>query len=210
MTGYQDRLGDYVDVAERIRIFRERYPNGSLQPLNPEEPFRIVDLGSATFIVYIAAAYRDPDDPRPGVGSAWEPFPGRTPYTKDSELMVAETSAWGRAIVATLAADSKKVASLDEVRARKATGDTPRRPESDERHPASQVLRAKPATDPQRTLLGTMANERGYEITNERWASMSAQDASDLIAHLKTLPKVTKPKKESPAPAAPETDEEPF
>jgi hypothetical protein len=209
MTGYQDRLGDYVDVAERIRIFRERYPNGSLQPLNPEEPFRIVDLGSATYIVYIAAAYRDPDDPRPGVGSAWEPFPGRTPYTKDSELMVAETSAWGRAIVATLAADSKKVASLDEVRARKAAGDTPRRPESDERHPASQGGPRR-ATDAQRTLLGTMANERGYEITNERWASMSAQDASDLIAHLKTLPKVTKPKKKSPAPAAPETDEEPF
>jgi hypothetical protein len=88
--------------------------------------------------------------------------------------------------------------------------DAPRSQQNPERHPASQVLRAKPATDAQKVTVGNMANERGYEITNERWASMSAQDASDLIAHLKTLPKVTKPKKESPAPAAPETDEEPF
>jgi hypothetical protein len=29
---------------------------------------------------------------RPGIGMAWEPFPGRTPYTKASELMNAETS----------------------------------------------------------------------------------------------------------------------
>lgn len=107
---------DYIDVAERIRRFRDKYPDGSLQPANLGEPFRIVDLGESTFIVYVAAAYRSPDDPRPGIGCAWEPFPGRTPYTKNSELMVAETSAWGRAIKATLAADSKKVASLDEVR----------------------------------------------------------------------------------------------
>ena len=49
---------------------------------------------------------------------AWEPLPGLTPFTKGSELMVAETSAWGRAIVAALAADTQKVASADEVRNR--------------------------------------------------------------------------------------------
>jgi hypothetical protein len=47
-------------------------------------------------------------------------FPGRTPYTKGSELQNAETSAWGRAIVAVGAADTKKgIASSEEVRNRR-------------------------------------------------------------------------------------------
>ena len=70
-----------------------------------------------TFVVYHAAAYRDDTDRRPGHGIAWEPFPGTTPYTKNSELMNAETSAWGRAIMA-VGLPSKKIASLQEVRNR--------------------------------------------------------------------------------------------
>lgn len=103
---------DYVDVAERIREFREKHPEGSLQRVDwgvSESP------GGAVFVYYTAAAYRTPDDPRPGIGTAWEPLPGRTPYTKDSELMNAETSAWGRAIIAAGAADAKRVASANEV-----------------------------------------------------------------------------------------------
>ena len=112
---------DYVDVAERIRIFRDAYPEGSLRPADPARPFWVENIdGIGLRLVYVAAAYRHPEDPAPGIGSAWEPLPGKTPYTRDSELMVAETSAWGRAIVAALAADTKRgVASADEVRARK-------------------------------------------------------------------------------------------
>lgn len=112
---------DYVDVAERIRIFRDQYPDGSLRPADLTRPFWIENVeGIGARLVYVAAAYRHPDDPAPGIGSAWEPLPGKTPYTRDSELMVAETSAWGRAIVAALAADTKRgVASADEVRARR-------------------------------------------------------------------------------------------
>src|SRR5918995_1562320 len=98
-------LNDYVDVAERIRIFKERYPEGSLQSL---EPPRLWQVGERMFIGYCAAAHPTPDDERPGIGWAWEPVPGPTPFTKDSELMNAETSAWGRAIVA-LGFETKKV-----------------------------------------------------------------------------------------------------
>jgi hypothetical protein len=49
---------------------------------------------------------------------AWEVIPGKTPYTKDSEVQNAETSAWGRAIVAVGAATAKKIASREEVRNR--------------------------------------------------------------------------------------------
>ncbi len=112
-------LGDYVEVADRIVEFRNKYPDGALRPVDPAQPYRIETVGDKTFIVVVAAAYRSPDDPAPGIGMAWEPFPGKTNFTRDSELQNAETSAWGRAIVAVLAADTKKgIATADEVRAR--------------------------------------------------------------------------------------------
>ena len=122
-------LGDYVEVKDRIAAFRKDYPDGRLTS-------EIVDAGFPGFVTVKAYAYRTPDDPVPGTGLAWEPVPGKTPYTKDSELQNAETSAWGRAIVAALISDaSKGVASADEVRNRQAGregtgGDTPGRPSS--------------------------------------------------------------------------------
>ncbi len=101
-------LSDYVDVAERIQAFAEKYPEGSLQS---EVDF--IDGG----VLCKAYAFRTDEDKAPGVGHAFEPIPGKTPYTKDSEVMNAETSAWGRAIVA-LGFASKKIASLQEVQNR--------------------------------------------------------------------------------------------
>lgn len=112
-------IDNYVDVAERIRLLKERYPEASLQPADPSRPYWIEDVPNVgQRLVYVAACYRTPNDARPGIGMAWEPLPGLTQFTRGSELMVAETSAWGRAIVAALAADSQKVASADEVRNR--------------------------------------------------------------------------------------------
>lgn len=121
-------LNDYVTVAERIEQFRDKYPDGSLQcewqMLLIPTPVKAEDGTWQTLdrpvIVAKAFAYRTPDDLRPGIGHAQEPMPGKTPYTKDSEIQNAETSAWGRAIVAVLAADTRKgVASRDEVAARR-------------------------------------------------------------------------------------------
>ena len=109
---------DYIDVAERIRTFRELYPTGSLQQVD----VKFIEFAGTSWVVFTAAAYRSPDDPRPGIGTAWEPVPGLTPYTRNSEVMVAETSAWGRAIVAALAGDNKRgVASKEEVLNRQTT-----------------------------------------------------------------------------------------
>lgn len=103
---------NYNDVATRISEFKALYPTGSLRQLNLE----FLTFGGKDWVVYTAAAYRTPDDPCPGIGTAWEPVPGKTPFTRDSEVMVAETSAWGRALIATLAVDSRKgVASADEI-----------------------------------------------------------------------------------------------
>lgn len=106
---------DYIDVATRIVEFREKFPTGSLQQVK----YEFVQVAGKDWIVYTAAAFRTPDDLRPGVGTAWEPIPGPTNFTRDSEVQNAETAAWGRAIVAVLAADTRKgIASSEEVRNR--------------------------------------------------------------------------------------------
>lgn len=111
MAGFN--IDDYVDVAERIAVFKAQYPEGSLQ-----SDLRYQEQPAGWFAQ--AKAYRTPDDPTPGVGHAFEPVPGKTPYTKDSECMNAETAAWGRAIVA-LGFPTKKIASAQEVRARQSS-----------------------------------------------------------------------------------------
>lgn len=105
----------YVDVAERIVEFREKYPEGSLQQISLEF---VRDFGGKDWVVYTAAAFRHPDDKLPGVGTAWEPVPGPTNFTRDSEVQNAETAAWGRALVATFAVDAKQIASKQEMEAR--------------------------------------------------------------------------------------------
>jgi hypothetical protein len=120
MANYKGPL-DYIDVATRIIEFREKYPTGSLQSW--KDPYvievKMPDGSIKSYMVYSAAAYRTPDDQLPGVGWAYEPIPGPTNFTRDSELQNAETAAWGRAMVAALAVDTKKgIASSEEVRNR--------------------------------------------------------------------------------------------
>jgi hypothetical protein len=106
---------DYIDVATRIVEFREKFPQGSLQQVS----YEFVNVNGKDWIIYTAAAYRSPDDQRPGIGTAWEPIPGPTNFTRDSEVQNAETAAWGRAMVAALAVNTKKgIASSEEVRNR--------------------------------------------------------------------------------------------
>ena len=182
-------MENYVDVAERIRQFRKAFPTGCLRPANPDEPFKLMTIGDREFIVYVAAAYRTPDDPMPAIAVAAEPSVGKTSFTRDSELMNAETSAWGRAIVAALAADTQKIASLDEVRNRQGEAVA----QSKAEHPANsdravvgskarplavvadqpkedQPIRTTPvpsataiASDKQRGMMSKVAKERGLD-----------------------------------------------
>lgn len=134
---YGSRLGDYVEVADRILDFYKAFPKGSLT----RGDWGVREVDGKTFIVYTALAHRDPDDRHPGVGTAWEPFPGGTPYTKNSELMNAETSAWGRAIIATGLVSNGKIASREEVINRMHDGDSEPEPEP---KPKRQRRKAKP------------------------------------------------------------------
>lgn len=92
-------LSNYVDVATRIKLLIEQYPNASIICTVP----KIVEIAGHNFIEVTAhvKCMKTTDFmvlEREAVASAWEPFPGKTPYTRDSEMMNAETSAIGRAI----------------------------------------------------------------------------------------------------------------
>jgi hypothetical protein len=112
-------MDGYVDVAERIRLAIEKWPEASFQNMAT----RLVSCKDQTFVEVTVALYRTPEDARPAIATAWEPIPGLTPYTKDSEMMNAETSAMGRAVIAA-GIPSKKVASAEEIRNRKPAGET--------------------------------------------------------------------------------------
>jgi hypothetical protein len=110
-----DVRDDYIEVSERIRMFKDAYPEGSLQ-----SDWGFTERDGEQWLTVRAYAYRTADDARPGIGHAWEPIPGRTPYTKGSELMVGETSAWGRALAALGIAVHKGIASAQEIRSAQA------------------------------------------------------------------------------------------
>lgn len=105
-------LKDYVTVAERMRAFYKAFPEGSLQL----DPVQITTVEGKTWAIGRAYAYRDRQDDRPGIGTAWEIIPGLTPYTRGSELQNLETSCWGRALAAIGIGIEKGVATADEVR----------------------------------------------------------------------------------------------
>lgn len=107
-------LSDYVDVAERVQKFHDTYPEGSLQ-----SEWSVVELNGTQTICVKAYAYRTADDQRPGIGHATEPVPGLTQFTKNSELMVGETSAWGRALAALGFEVKRGIASREEVENRR-------------------------------------------------------------------------------------------
>ena len=199
-------LSNYVDVATRIRQLREKHPEAVLRPANPAEPFRIVEIGGREFIIYTAACYRSPNDPMPAIAVASEPVIGSSSFTRNSEVMNAETSAWGRAIMAALAVDEPHIASREEVENRR--NDEPQQrksaapsqndiaeqivrevfPDSREtNHPAaqqsSQVQRlAAVASVKQVNLIKKLTRERNIEHPTQHASDVLGKDVQSLAA----------------------------
>ncbi len=160
MAGF--KMDDYVDVAERINEFYKRFPEGSLKTGTAPH---VIEIAGKPFILYHAQAFRTPDDTLPGDGWAWEPVPGPTQFTKDSELMNAETAAWGRAIIA-LGFKTKKIASAQEVRWRSSAAGTaePKAAAAAEAPTApAAAANGTHATEAQRKRLFALAKENGVD-----------------------------------------------
>ena len=114
-------MDNYVEVKDRIVQFHAKYPEGSLRC----KEWRIEEVAGQHYFIYVAQAFRNPEDPAPAEGTAWELVPGTTNFTKTSEAMNAETSAWGRAIVALGISADKGIASANEIRAAEARRKAP-------------------------------------------------------------------------------------
>lgn len=185
----------YVDVATRIAEFYQRHPEGSLQM----DPIEWVEVEGQKFIMARAYAYRSPDDVRPGIGTAWEAVPGRTPYTRGSEVMVLETSAWGRAIASLGIATRDGVATAQEVTAAKDRQAFP--PSSP---PKNGAWRDAPVNEKGITMIQTasrkrglgeldwvaMANQLGFEFPVAGLSGLTGGQAKDLLDMIDKRPEV--------------------
>ena len=105
-------LSNYVDVPSRFALALDKWPDLRVV----ESPPEVVTVGDQTFISVTMTVYRTPDDLIPARGCAWEPIPGKSSFTRGSEMMNASTSALGRAIG--LMMPFGKMASMEEVRNR--------------------------------------------------------------------------------------------
>jgi len=149
-------LSNYVDVPTRFAALLAKWPELRIKEHRPE----IVTVGDQIFISVTMQAWRTPEDPLPCQATCYEPFPGRTNFTKLAEQQNASTSCLGR--LAGLMMSFPKMASLEEVQNRQTDTKT-----------------AKPweASEGQRRLLRAL----GYagEVPNGRLAFES------LVADLK-------------------------
>jgi hypothetical protein len=102
-------LNDYVDVPTRFAALLAKWPELRIKEHRPE----IITVGDQIFISVTMQAWRTPDDPIPCQATCYEPFPGRTPFTKLAEQQNASTSCLGR--LAGLMMSFPKMASLEEV-----------------------------------------------------------------------------------------------
>ena len=107
-------MDNYVDVATRLKLAFERWPELRIQETSRE----VIEMpDKSCFIRCTVTVWRDPKDPIPVIASACEIYPGRTPYTKFSESEVGYTSALGRALAFAGIAANKAIASRDEIQA---------------------------------------------------------------------------------------------
>lgn len=133
-------LDNYVDVATRLTMALERWPELRVQETGRE----LIELGDKTFLICTVTVWRTPDDTIPSIGSAWEPIPGATAFTRSSELMVGFTSALGRALGYMGIGINGSIASANEVRNRQ----TEDRSESTPQGSRTAVLGSAGQTDP--------------------------------------------------------------
>ena len=111
VTGFMD---NYVDVATRLKMAFERWPELRIQETHRE----VIEMpDKSCFIRCVVTIWRSPEDLIPVIASACEIYPGKTSFTKSSESEVGYTSAIGRGLAMMGIGANKSIASRDEVQA---------------------------------------------------------------------------------------------
>jgi len=179
-------LDGYIPVAERLRLGLAAYPELRVVEL----PHELVELpdGRHAFLC-VVEVYREPGDPLPARGSVLEHYPGATPFSRGSELMVGMTSALGRALGYLGLGLEHGIASRDEVAAAR---DRDREPVRPDRKPEPERPLIRPPSERMLKLLREMLDERAIVLSpDEERDTLTQFDAcQNMLEHLKTIPKV--------------------
>lgn len=202
-------LSEYVDVKTRLKQALKVFPQLRIVEHRPE----ITQVGDQLFIECSVTVSRDPDDPIPVTAYMFEPYPGRTTFTKLSEQANGATSALGRALGYMGFGIDKSIASSNEVLGRQQaaeetdrtkvvsiarptpTLDGPRSKEigsarltAREQTEASQTSNTGGATANQIKMLTQMCAERGLDF--DPTAPMTYSEAKEMFLTIKPIPKV--------------------
>jgi hypothetical protein len=198
-------LSEYVDVKTRLKQALALYPQLRIVEHRPE----ITMVGDQLFIECSVTVSRDPDDPIPVTAYMFEPYPGRTTFTKLSEQANGATSALGRALGYMGFGIDKSIASSNEVLGRQQGAEDDRNkivsvarptpvldgPRSKEIGSArlsareqTQASNSNGATANQIKMLTQMCAERGLDFDPE--TPMTYSEAKDMFLNIKPIPKV--------------------
>ena len=190
-------LSDYVNVKHRLNLALHKHPDLRIVEDAPE----LITIGERTYIQCAVTVFRSADDLLPGRAYCWEVWPGRTPFTKESEQQNGATSALGRCLGYMGFGIDTGIASANEVRTAQANNHPSTDKLTDRAAVGSRATAApasphyphvssdKPrglATDAQLRLLNTMLKERGLPLPA---AGITFSEASDEIGRLKNVPK---------------------
>ena len=189
-------LGDYVDVPTRLAQALKQFPDLRIQETKPI----IVTVDNQQYVEISCTVWRDCTDLMPTVAYCWEPIPGRTPYTKGSEMMNASTSCLGRALGFLGMGIGKSIASRNEVQARQPSPLAEVVPIKDFEQPFEDTAHTKQYASPkQRGMIRALAFEKKIgtselmphinKVLGNQYSSIEAlskQEASQVIESLQT------------------------
>ena len=198
-------LSEYVDVKTRLKQALALYPQLRIVEHRPE----ITQVGDQLFIECSVTVSRDPDDPIPVTAYIFEPYPGKTSFTKNSEQANGATSVLGRALGYMGLGIDKSIATSNEVLGRQQAT-------QDDRNTVISIARPTPVLDGPRSqeigsarlsareqtqasngggatanqikMLTTMCAERGLDF--DPLTPMTYSQAKEMFLAIKPIPKV--------------------
>ena len=187
-------LGDYVDVPTRLAEALKRWPDLRIQESKPV----IVTVDNQQYVEISCTVWRDCTDLMPTVAYCWEPIPGKTPYTRGSEMMNASTSCLGRSLGMMGMHIGKSIASRNEVEARQPGPLAEVVPIKDFEQPFGDTVDTKQYASPkQRGMIRALAFEKKIgttelmphinKVLGNQYSSIEAlskQEASQVIESL--------------------------
>jgi hypothetical protein len=160
-------LSEYVDVKTRLKQALKVFPQLRIVEHRPE----ITQVGDQLFIECSVTVSRDPDDPIPVTAYMFEPYPGRTTFTKLSEQANGATSALGRALGYMGFGIDKSIASSNEVLGRQQGAE-------DDRTKVVSIARPTPVLDSPRETPTSVMGPRSKQLGEARLSAREQTEAS--------------------------------